>query len=88
MNMGSHYKRDPHHHLVTLPAVLMTGLHMHPELSLSYVTCSTEGTRCPWGKSMIYLKLSMNAMTSGEGPFKTHKDLCNTINAMNLGDTP
>ena len=30
----------------------------------------------------------MNAMTSGEGPFKPHKDLYNTINVTNLGDAP
>ena len=30
----------------------------------------------------------MNAMTGGEGPFKTHKDLYNTIDVTNLGDAP
>ena len=57
MNMGSHYKRDPHHHLATPTVVLMAGLHTCPKLSLSYVTYSTEGMRCPWGKLMVYLKL-------------------------------
>ena len=30
----------------------------------------------------------MYAMTSGEGPFKTHKDLYSAIDVMNLGDAP
>ena len=30
----------------------------------------------------------MNAMTGGEGPFMTHKDLYSMIDATNLGDAP
>ena len=37
---------------------------------------------------LLEIIVAMNAMTGGEGPFKTHKDLYNTINATNLGDTP
>ena len=37
---------------------------------------------------LLEIIVAMNAMASGEGPFKTHKDLYNTINVTNLGDTP
>ena len=38
--------------------------------------------------NLLEIIAAMNAMTGGEGPFKTHKDLYNTINVMNLGDAP
>ena len=31
---------------------------------------------------------AMNAMTGGEGPFTTHKDLYSMIDVTNLGDAP
>ena len=37
---------------------------------------------------LLEIIVVMNAMTGGEGPFKTHKDLYNTINTTNLGDAP
>ena len=36
---------------------------------------------------LLEIIAAMNAMTSGEGPFKTHTDLYNTTDVTNLGDT-
>ena len=35
---------------------------------------------------LLEIIVAMNVMTGGEGPFTTHKDLYNMINATNLGD--
>ena len=37
---------------------------------------------------LLEIIMAMNPMTGGEGPFTTHKDLYNMIDATNLGDTP
>lgn len=37
---------------------------------------------------LLEIITAMNAMTGGEGPFTTHKDLYNMIDATNLGDAP
>ena len=37
---------------------------------------------------LLEIIVAMNAMTGEEGSFKTHKDLYNTIDVTNLGDTP
>lgn len=38
--------------------------------------------------NLLEIIAAMNAMTGGEGPFKTHKDLYSTIDATNIGDAP
>ena len=38
--------------------------------------------------NLLEIIIAMNVITSGEGPFTTHKDIYSMIGATNLGDAP